>query len=57
MIAYKLLQWLGKRHVRQQHVRVADPPLPWRELHELVFALWIPVGSRLFTHLAQTSPP
>jgi hypothetical protein len=47
MIAYSLKQCLRKRHVRAQHERVADTPLPWRELDELVMVLWMRIGVRL----------
>jgi hypothetical protein len=30
---------------------VADTPLPWRELHELVMALWMRIGVRLLWRL------
>lgn len=56
MIAYNLLQWLRKSHVKVRHERIADTPMPWRELHELVFAVWICIGDRLLWRLKQMTP-
>jgi len=51
MIAYNLMQWLRKRRVRVQHERVADSPMPWRELRELIAAIWIHIGAGLLARL------
>jgi hypothetical protein len=56
MIAYNLLQWLRKRHVRVQHLRVPDTPMPWRELHELIFAVWVRIGNQLLKRLTPPAP-
>jgi hypothetical protein len=51
MIAYNLKQCRRKRHVRAQHERVVDTPLPWRGLHELVMELRMRIGGRLLLRL------
>lgn len=54
MIAYNLMQWLRKRHVRVCHVRVADTPRPWAELHEMILAAWVRIGVGLLARLVPT---
>lgn len=53
MLAYNLMQWLRKRHVRVRHVRVADTPRPWHELHELILSAWIRIGVGLLKRLTR----
>ena len=47
MVACNLMQALRKCHVRVQHVRVPDTPMPWRELQELAHDVWKRVGRAL----------
>jgi predicted transposase YbfD/YdcC len=54
MIAYNLMQWLRKSHVRVKHKHVADTPRPWRELHELILSVWVRVGAGLLARLQPT---
>jgi predicted transposase YbfD/YdcC len=56
MIAYNMLQWLRKSHVKVRHKRIDDTPLPWRELHEMVFAVWIRIGDALLARLRPRTP-
>ncbi|MGE0435171.1 MAG: ISAs1 family transposase [Planctomycetota bacterium] len=51
MIAHNMLQWLRKRHVTVRHVRIAPTPMPWAELHELIAALWVRMGTTLLERL------
>ena len=55
MIAYNLLQWLRKSHVRVQRLTAPDTPLPWRELHELILATWVRIGDSLLRRLSPTT--
>lgn len=51
MLAYNLMQWLRKRHVQVCHARVASTPRPWLELHEMILATWIRIGTGLLARL------
>jgi len=55
MIAYNLMQWLRKRHVRVRHLRVPDTPRPWLDLHEMILATWIRIGAGLLDRLARAA--
>ena len=47
MVAYNLMQALRKCHMRVQHQRVPDTPMPWRALQELVHDVWKRLGRAL----------
>lgn len=56
MIAYNLLQWMRKRHLRVRRQRAVDTPMPWRDLHELILALWMRIGDTLLWRLSPVPP-
>lgn len=47
MIAYNYLQWLRKKHVREEHPRAPSTPLPWRDLFDLLHRYLTGVGLNL----------
>ncbi len=55
MIAYNLLQWLRKSHVRVRRLNAPDTPLPWRELYEMILATWVRIGDSLLWRLSPTT--
>lgn len=57
MIAYNYLQWLRKKHLREEHERVPSTPLPWRDLFNLVHRYLTDVGLELPRILAQAPRP
>lgn len=56
MIAYNYLQWLRKKHVRQEHPRAPSTPLPWRDLFELLHRYLTGVGLDLLKQIVRLPP-
>ena len=55
MIAYNLLQWLRKVHVKVQRDRAPDTPRPWRNLFELMHRYLL--TTRLALRRERARPP